>query len=293
MALDSTSAARFQVLGAALLFSTGGAAIKAVSLTPWQVASLRCLVASLALPVMISAARRAISWRSALVGVAYAVALVSYVLANRLTTAASTVFLVSTSPLYILLLSPWLLGERLRRQDLFFMLALAGGLGLLLFEAQAPLATAPDPVLGNWLAALGGFAFALALVGLRWLGRGSRDRLDAVGAVLCGNLIACFACLPMALPLAGITLHDGAIVGFLGVFQVALAYALLTAGLRHLHAAEVSLLLFVEPVVNPIWAWWLHAEVPGGWTLVGGAVILFATALKVVLDRPAPRPLPE
>jgi drug/metabolite transporter (DMT)-like permease len=288
--LDSTSLSRLQVLAAALLFSTGGAAIKAISLTPWQVASLRCLVASMALPLMIPAARRAISWRSALVGVAYAVALVSYVLANRLTTAASTVFLVSTSPLYILLLSPWLLGERLRRQDLVFMLVLAGGLGLLLFDVQEPLATAPDPVLGNWLAALGGFSFALALVGLRWLGRGSRDRLDAVGAVLCGNLIAFFACLPLALPIAHLSVRDGTIVGFLGVFQVALAYALLTGGLRHLNAAEVSLLLFVEPVVNPLWAWWLHAEVPGAWTLVGGAVILLATAAKVILDRPAGRP---
>jgi len=290
LSLDSTSLARFQVLGAALLFSTGGAAIKAISLTPWQVASLRCLVASIALPLMIPAARRALSWRSALVGVAYAVALVSYVLANRLTTAASTVFLVSTSPLYILLLSPWLLGERLRRQDLVFMVALAAGLGVLLLDVQQPLDTAPNPALGNWLALLGGFSFALALVGLRWLGRGSRDRLAAVGAVLSGNLIAFFACLPMALPLGGITPRDGAIVGFLGVFQVAVAYALLTAGLRELNAAEVSLLLFVEPVVNPLWAWWLHAEVPGGWTLTGGAVILAATAAKVLLDRPSLAP---
>jgi drug/metabolite transporter (DMT)-like permease len=64
----------------------------------------------------------------------------------------------------------------------------------------------------------------------------------------------------------------------------------LTGGLRYLNAAEVSLLLFVEPVVNPLWAWWLHAEVPGAWTLVGGAVILLATAAKVILDRPAGRP---
>ena len=37
---------RLQVLGAAFLFSTGGAAIKACSLGAWQVASLRSGIAA-------------------------------------------------------------------------------------------------------------------------------------------------------------------------------------------------------------------------------------------------------
>ena len=53
---------RLEVLGAAFLFSTGGAAIKATTLTPWQVAGGRSGVAAIALALMIPAARRSLSW---------------------------------------------------------------------------------------------------------------------------------------------------------------------------------------------------------------------------------------
>jgi DME family drug/metabolite transporter len=45
-------------------------------------------------------------------------------------------------------------------------------------------------------------------------------------------------------------------------------------------AFEASLLLLLEPVLNPIWAWLVHGERPGGWSLLGGAVILAATTAR-------------
>ena len=56
-------------------------------------------------------------------GCAYAACLTLFVLANRLTTAANTIFLQSTAPLYVLILAPWLLKEPTRRHDLVFMAA--------------------------------------------------------------------------------------------------------------------------------------------------------------------------
>ncbi len=49
-------------------------------------------------------------------------------------------------------------------------------------------------------------------------------------------------------------------------------------------ALEVGLFLLIEPVLNPIWAWLVHGETPGPATLVGGAVILGATAGRMILD---------
>lgn len=122
--------ARLQVLAAALLFSTGGTAIKAVSFSAVQVAGLRSGAAALCLCLLSSSARRGISRRGALVGVAYAATLILFVLANRLTTAANTIFLQSTAPLYILLLGPLLLRERIERSSLWHMGALLLGIGL-------------------------------------------------------------------------------------------------------------------------------------------------------------------
>jgi drug/metabolite transporter, DME family len=53
---------------------------------------------------------------------------------------------------------------------------------------------------------------------------------------------------------------------------------------RYVSAFEVSLLLLVEPALNPVWSWLVHGEVPGGLAIVGGVLILGATAAKVWLD---------
>ena len=43
---------------------------------------------------------------------------------------------------------------------------------------------------------------------------------------------------------------------------------------------EASLLLLLEPVLNPIWAWIVHGERPGAWSLAGGAILLLATTVE-------------
>ncbi len=279
------------VLAAALLFSTGGAAVKACSLSGWQIASFRSGLAAITLLVLMPAARRGWTRHTWVVGLAYAGTMVLYVIANKLTTAANTIFLQDTAPLYILVLSPLLLGEPGRRRDLLFMVVLAAGMSLFFVGAQPATATAPRPMLGNVLALGAGVCWALTLMGLRWLGRsGQGDAAPA--AVACGNLIACLAVLPLALPVGPSTAGDWASIGFLGVFQIALAYVFLTRGMRRVPALEASLLLLVEPVLNPIWAFFAHREVPTSWAVLGGAIVLGTTAVKTFLDDRSPdRPI--
>jgi drug/metabolite transporter (DMT)-like permease len=125
------------LLAAAALFSTGGAAIKATTLTGWQVASFRSGIAGIAVMLMIPAARRGWSGRSLLVGAAYAATMILFVQANKLTTAASSIFLQSTAPIYLVLLGPWLLGEHNRRRDFLLMGAMSVGLALCFFFCNA------------------------------------------------------------------------------------------------------------------------------------------------------------
>ena len=271
------------VLAAALLFSTGGAAVKACSLSGWQIASFRSGLAALALLALIPAARRRWTRLTWAVGLAYAGTMVLYVVANKMTTAANTIFLQDTAPLYILVLSPLLLGEPGRRRDLIFMLILAAGMSLFFVGAQPATATAPRPMLGNILALCAGVCWALTLIGLRQLGRTGRGD-GAPAAVACGNVIACLAVLPLALPIGASTTGDWAAIIFLGVFQIALAYVFLTRGMRRVPALEASLLLLVEPVLNPIWAFFAHREVPTSWAMLGGAIVLGTTAVKALVD---------
>jgi drug/metabolite transporter (DMT)-like permease len=193
--------ARIQLVAAAVLFSTGGAAIKATTLTGWQVAGLRSAIAAVALALFLPGAVRSIRPRAMLVAVAYAATLILFVTANKLTTSANTIFLQSTGPLYILLLAPWLLREHIRGLDLAVMLAVGAGLALFFIGTDQPVRTAPAPVEGNVLAALSGFTWALTLMGFRWIAVDSRSGTVG-GAVVLGNVLAALACLPMMLPLA-------------------------------------------------------------------------------------------
>jgi len=288
----TAASGRLGVLAAAALFSTGGAVIKAIDLTGWQVASLRSGLAALTILLLMPESRRGLSRRAVAVGVAYAATLVLFVQANKLTTAASAIFLQSTAPLYVLLLAPWLLRERVRRSDLALMAALAVGMACFFLGLDRASATAPRPLLGNVLAAAAGLTWALTVIGLRALGREGGSGA-AAGAALAGNAITALACLPLALPLAGADGGDWAGVAFLGVVQVGLAYLFLTRALTRVSAFEASLLLLLEPVLNPVWAWLAHGERPGAWSLAGGALILAATAAKTALDaRRAPPPDP-
>ncbi len=297
--MSSPTSARIRLALAALLFSTGGAAIKSAAFTGWQIAGFRSGVAAVVLWLLVPAARRGWTWRVFLVGAAYAATLVLFVLANRLTTAANTIFLQSTAPLYVLLLSPWLLRESVRPADVGFMAVVGVGLVLFFIGAERPLATAPDPARGNLLAAASGVTWALTVCGLRWMGAGAGAGVresgggSAMAAVVAGNLLAFAAALPRSLPLGRHPAADWGVILYLGVFQIGLAYVLVTSGLRLLPALEASVILLIEPALNPLWAWAVHGEVPGTFALAGGAIILGATTLRTWLDprgRPAPAP---
>jgi DME family drug/metabolite transporter len=282
---------RLLVVAAAVLFSTGGVAVKAAALTGWQIASFRSGVAAAALLLLLPEARRGWTWRMVPVSVAYAATLVTFVLANRLTTAANAVFLEATAPLYVLLLAPWLLRERLKRSDAAYIVAVLGGLALFFVGREPAVATAPSPGQGNLVALASGVTYALMLVGLRWLGRDKQSD-SALAAATLGNILAFLAALPLALGAsrAG-TAASAANIGvilYLGVAQVGLAYLCLTRAMRHVTAFEATAILLLEPALNPVWVWLVHGEKPGGWALSGGVLILSATLLNTVRQTTTP-----
>ncbi len=269
------------MLAAAALFSTGGTVIKATSFTGWQVAALRSGVACVALLALSRAARRGWTWRTPLVGLVSAVTLILFVSANKLTTAANAIFLQATAPLYLLLLSPLLLRERVRASDVGFMAVLAAGLALFFLGSEAPRETAPDPALGNLLAAASGLTWALTIAGLRWLARATPGEGGAGGAAVpatvAANGLGFLVCAAFAFPLGPTTVGDWAAVVFLGVFQIALAYLFLTASMRRVPAFEAALLLLLEPILSALIAAVVHGEWPGPFALAGCGLILAAT----------------
>jgi len=262
---------RLLLLAAAVLWSSAGAVIKLSALDVWQLAGGRALVATLFLAAVVPTARRRLSGRLLAVAVAYALTTVLFVLANKLTTAANAIFLQDTAPLWVLLFSPWALGERPSRGELLSIPVFGLGLGLFFLDQLSP-----GQLTGNLVALAAGVAFGASIIGLRRLGA------EGPAALVWGNLLAAAVTLPLwpLGPSAGVA-DLGAIV-FLGVFQLGLAYLCFSMGLRGTPAVEASLLVLLEPVLNPVWTYLFAGERPGPWSLAGGAVILLATAWRTL-----------
>jgi len=271
------------VLAAALLFSTGGAGLKLTTLPSWQVAGLRSAVAAAVILLFLPESRdlsRPFTWLAA---IAYAVTVVFFALANRLTTSASAIFLQASAPLWLLLLAPLLLGERARMRDLLLAGVMLVGMTVAFLDPAAGTTLAPNPPLGNLLAATTGLTWALTVVAMRHLSRGDRD--SALPVVTAGNLLAFAACVPFMGPLRPPGAWNAALILFLGAIQVGLAYVLMARGVRHVPAFEAALLVLLEPVMNPLWAWLATGERPGVRTLAGGALILAAALVHTLRHR--------
>lgn len=290
---------RLYVLAAALLFSTGGAAIKATSLPGWQVGSLRSLVAACAILALLPESRRKWTGPVWMAGVFYALTLALFAIATKLTTAASAIFLQATAPLYLLAIGPLVLGEKLRGRDMG--LAAAAGAGLLLFflDPTGASATAPEPLKGNIFAATTGFTWALTVTAMRWMARNEAGPSN-LALIAVGNLLAFAFALWPAWPLMAVSFRDGAILLYLGTIQIGLSYVLISRGVRHVSALETSALILLEPAMNPIWTYLVHGERPGALSIWGAALIFSATlghtwmASRAAKEERRPsRPLPQ
>ena len=280
----SVGVARLQVFAAALLFSTGGAGIKAAAFTGLQVSALRSAM-PLSILIVFLRGKLVLSPPMLATGIVYAATVTLFVLSTKLTTAANAIFLQATAPLYLLLLGPVVLVERFRRRDVAFLVAVAVGLAFCVIGRPSPTTTRTDP--GDREPAGRDLQHHVGVHAARAALRAARPRGDERRA-----------CQPWRSGTFSPALQPGRLRGrfprrvqsewativYLGVCQMALAYVFLTAAMRVLPALEVSLLLLIEPVLNPTWTWLIRGEDPGGYTIAGGAIIIAATAIKSVYD---------
>jgi drug/metabolite transporter (DMT)-like permease len=266
------------ILVTAALFSTGGVAIKSIHMAGMQIACLRSGFAALALLLFLPSARRGWTKSVWLLALAYAGTLACFVMANKLTTSANAIFLQNTTPIYILVLGAVFLREYPRRTDFLFLMPVSAGLLMCFFAEQRAVATAPNPPLGNLFALVSGLLYAIVITGFRWQARSGGQPAGAKTATL-GNILACLLALPFALPLAPGRPLDWAILAYLGIFQIGFAYVLLTRAIGNVSAFEASLLLLLEPTLNPIWTWLVYRERPGNLAIAGGILILVSTTV--------------
>jgi len=263
---------RLFVVAAALLWSTGGLAIKLVPLSALGVVFWRSFVSAIFLVAVFRPTRA--RWRHASVSTSliYALMILTFVSATKMTTAANAIFLQYTGPLYVLALAPFLLKERFRKADAAAVGIALAGMSLFFVGRLAPGALA-----GNLVAVLSGVFFGLVILFLR------RDAAgDAIPSVIAGNFLAAVLAFPFARGRLALDGRGILLVLFLGIVQLGVSYVLFVRGLAVVPAAEASLLGMLEPMFNPLWAFLGLGERPSAWALFGGAIVLSAVAGRTV-----------
>ena len=78
---------------------------------------------------------------------------------------------------------------------------------------------------------------------------------------------------------------DWTILVALGSVQVGCSYALLVRSMPLVPAVQASLLLMIEPALNPLFAFLVHGERPHPMAIAGGALIVGAVTASTALAR--------
>lgn len=266
------------VVLAAVLWSSGGLFIKWAPLPGLAVAGGRAVVTAVFyLLVLRPNLRRA----SVATAATYAMMILTFVTATKLTTAASAIFLQYTGTAWVLLAGPRLLGEPLRRADGVAAGAALVGMALCLLDGSTQGAGQASRWQGDVLGAISGVFFAGTVIAMR---RDARPgaATDAQASTTLGNLIAAAIALPLSWDSLGGALQPLALSAllYLGIVQMGLAYLSFLKGLRVVPAATASLLALAEPALSPLWVLLGTGETPGAWTLTGGAVVLAALGAR-------------
>ncbi len=260
------------LLAAAILWSLGGVLIKSIDLTPVAIAGTRSLIAAVIMSLTLPGVLRKISWQTIPGAIAYAATVFLFVVATKLTTAANAIFLQYTAPIYIALISPWFLGERIKWLDWLLVLIALSGVGLFFFDRLSLQG------LSGVFAALGsGFAFAWLAVLMRRQKAGSPEAV-----VLLGNIVTFLIALPWTFPILRIE-ENGPPLLLLGVVQLTIPYLLYSLAIRHVRALDASIISIIEPILNPIWVMFATSERPTYWSIVGGAIVLATSLTRSLL----------
>ena len=265
----SPLAARWSIVGAALLWSTGGAAIKSTELGALQIAGGRALFAGLAVFILFPSSRQRFTKAVWLTAGAYAAVTTLFVVANRYTTAANAIFLQNIAPIWVLLFGVRWLGERPTRAELWSVPVALLGSALFLAEGFGA-----GRIRGDLAALLASIAYATLIVRYR-----SMSPAEGLTATVLGNIIVFGLTLPALYPL--VSAHpsgsDLAALLYLGVVQQAVAAFLFVRGVNHTSALEASLLILLEPLLAPVFAFLLVGEGIGPTAMAGAALVLAAT----------------
>ena len=252
----------------ALLWSTGGVFIKMIQLDPVSIAGLRSLFATIVfLPFIGNPLRIRLNKLKFLCALGYAGNVIFLVIATKYTTSANAVLLQYTAPVYVILLSPKLLGEKARKRDIYTVLGILAGMLIFAFDGLSN-----KNLMGNILGMLAGMSFAAVLLLTKKIHMASPP-ISPFEPLFLGNLLTALLCSPFYLK--GYTAPaELRLLAAVGILQLGTPYLSYAYASKYVSAVQTSLITTLEPILNPIWVFLATGELPSLFTLTGGLIVI-------------------
>jgi len=256
----------------AILWSSGGLFIKLISLNAMQLSFFRCLIAAIVFALLFRKKLLVVNGFTFINAAFYAIVLSTFVIATKTTTAANAIFLQSTAPIYILIFEPII--NKTKPQRINVITIAVCFIGMIFFFLGE---ISPGHFEGNLIALLSGIMFAAFFLGMRKNGKEFQQ-----SSIFYGNILVSIICIPFLFDMKPLSFDDIWMVTFLGVFQIAFAYALFSYGLKRILAVEASIISMFEPVLNPVWVLIGYGEMPSFFAAIGGGIIIIAVFVKTL-----------
>jgi len=106
-------------------------------------------------------------------------------------------------------------------------------------------------------------------------------------SIFYGNVFIALICIPSLFSINILPINDLWMVVYLGIFQIGIAYAIFSYGLKRVYAIEASIIGMIEPVLNPVWVFFGYGEVPSFMAIIGGIIIITTIAIRsFILESP-------
>lgn len=269
------------IVAASLLWSIGGLLIKLVQWHPVAISGMRSGIAAILMFIYIKSFKGprsskeifAFSKNKYFGAACYASTVLFFVIANKMTTAANTILLQYTSPMWVALIAHFILKDQVKRRDWITVLIVFMGMGLFFIgDVDA------GNMLGNLIAIFSGVSLAAAVIMIRFQEKGR-----AVEMTFIGNIMTFIVGLPFYFSQ---TFSYNAITGLLllGVFQLGLAYILFTEAAPKVSPLESILIPVIEPLLNPIWVFLFYGERMSITAVIGGIVVVLSVVIKSIID---------
>lgn len=264
---------------AAVLYSIGGLCIKVIPWNGMSINSARNIVSVLVVGGYLLLTRHKLRFNRfiALGALCVCGTNVLFSLANKMTTAANTIVLQFTAPIFVILLSIMFWRRKPKKLDVITCLIVLAGVLCFFIDGLEM-----GGMVGNVLALLSGLSYAGVFL------LNDMPDSDPICSVFWGDVASVIVGFPFLLQETEFTAIAVGSVIILGAFQVGLAYILMCIGLRTTPAVTASLISGIEPILNPILVAVFYGEPVGSMALMGAVIVIGSVIIYNVLKAKNP-----